>query len=61
MKDTLKPGLESEFTFRVTDAKTVPALYPESPEFRKMPEVFRDRVHGRVHRMGLHQGRQSAS
>ncbi len=40
MKDTLKPGLESEFTFSVTDGKTVPALYPESPEFQAMPQVF---------------------
>ncbi len=40
MKDTLKPGIESEFTFRVTCAKTVPALYPEANEFRLMPEVF---------------------
>jgi fluoroacetyl-CoA thioesterase len=40
MKDSLKPGLESEFTFRVTEGKTVPALYPEAPEFREMPQVF---------------------
>lgn len=40
MKETLKPGLESEFTFTVTDGKTVPALYPESPEFQAMPKVF---------------------
>ena len=40
MKDTLKPGIESQFTFRITGSKTVPALYPESAEFREMPEVF---------------------
>ncbi len=40
MKDALKPGIESQFTFRITDSKTVPALYPESAEFREMPEVF---------------------
>jgi fluoroacetyl-CoA thioesterase len=40
MKDTLKPGIESEFTFRVTASKTVPALYPESAEFQEMPRVF---------------------
>ncbi|OGW50525.1 MAG: thioesterase [Nitrospirae bacterium GWC2_57_9] len=40
MKDTLKPGIESEFTFPVNDLKTVPALYPESPEFKAMPRVF---------------------
>jgi fluoroacetyl-CoA thioesterase len=40
MKDTLKPGIESTFTLRITEAKTVPALYPEAPEFRMMPTVF---------------------
>ncbi len=40
MKDTLKPGIESQFTFCITGAKTVPALYPESAEFQQMPEVF---------------------
>lgn len=40
MKDTLKPGIESEFTFHIPESKTVPALYPESPEFQEMPEVF---------------------
>jgi fluoroacetyl-CoA thioesterase len=40
MKDTLKPGIESEFTFHIPGAKTVPALYPESPEFQEMPGVF---------------------
>jgi fluoroacetyl-CoA thioesterase len=40
MKDTLKPGIEHEFTFTITEAKTVPALYPESSEFQVMPDVF---------------------
>ena len=40
MKDTLKSGFESEFTFRIPESKTVPALYPESAEFQEMPEVF---------------------
>ncbi len=40
MKATLKPGLNHELRFRVPDSKTVPNLYPESPEFRAMPEVF---------------------
>ncbi|WP_374652333.1 thioesterase family protein [Dongia sp.] len=40
MKDTLKVGDTHAFRFRVTDAKTVPALYPESPDFRSMPAVF---------------------
>jgi fluoroacetyl-CoA thioesterase len=40
MKDTLKPGIESEFTFHLPGTKTVPALYPESAEFQEMPGVF---------------------
>ncbi len=40
MKETLQPGIEHEFRFRVTEAKLVPALYPESPEFQAMPRVF---------------------
>src|ERR1041385_3881194 len=40
MKDTLKPGLEFEFQYRVPPSKTVPAFFPESPEFQQMPEVF---------------------
>lgn len=40
MKDTLKPGLIYEHRFTLTKAKMVPALYPESDEFRLMPEVF---------------------
>ncbi len=40
MKESLQPGVEHELRFRVPQSKTVPALYPESPEFRAMPEVF---------------------
>lgn len=40
MKDTLKPGIRHEHKFLVPLTKTVPALYPESPEFLAMPEVF---------------------
>lgn len=40
MKDTLEPGIEHEFSFAITEAKTVPALYPESSEFQDMPDVF---------------------
>ena len=40
MKDTLKVGIEHSFTFPITAAKTVPALYPEAAEFGAMPEVF---------------------
>jgi len=40
MKNTLKPGIESAFTFHIPGTKTVPALYPESAEFQEMPQVF---------------------
>jgi len=40
MKPSLQPGITHEFTFCVPQSKTVPALYPESPEFTQMPEVF---------------------
>ena len=40
MKETLKPGLTFELSFTVPENKTVPYLYPESPEFRIMPKVL---------------------
>jgi len=40
MQDILKEGLAFEFKYVVPDNKTVPNLYPESPEFLEMPEVF---------------------
>jgi fluoroacetyl-CoA thioesterase len=40
MKATLQPGIDFEFSFTVPEEKTVPHLYPESPEFQVMPEVF---------------------
>ena len=40
MKATLAPGIEHEFRFRVTDAQTVPALFPEAEELQVMPTVF---------------------
>lgn len=40
MKDTLKPGLRYTHVYKVPPSKTVPALYPESPELQEMPEVF---------------------
>ena len=40
MKDTLKAGLTHELRFRVSDSKTVPALYPEAADFQQMPPVF---------------------
>lgn len=40
MKPTLAPGVTHTHTFTVTEAKTVPFLYPESPDFVAMPKVF---------------------
>jgi fluoroacetyl-CoA thioesterase len=40
MKNTLNPGDTFSHTFTITDAKTVPNLYPESAEFAVMPRVF---------------------
>jgi fluoroacetyl-CoA thioesterase len=40
VRETLRPGIEFEYSFRIPDSKTLPALYPESDEFRAMPEVF---------------------
>jgi fluoroacetyl-CoA thioesterase len=40
MKPSLKPGLAHTHRFTVTDAKTVPNLYPEAGGFREMPRVF---------------------
>ena len=40
MKPSLREGIEHELRFVVPESKTVPALYPESPEFREMPRVL---------------------
>lgn len=40
MKDSLKPGLTFELSYLIPQSKTVPFLYPESPEYQAMPEVF---------------------
>jgi fluoroacetyl-CoA thioesterase len=40
MKPSLKPGLAFDFRFEVPENKTVPHLYPESPEFQMMPKVL---------------------
>jgi len=40
VKDTLKPGLTRSFRFKVPENKTVPYLFPESPEFQVMPRVL---------------------
>ncbi len=40
MKKCLQPGLTFEFQFKIPENKTVPYLYPESPEFQVMPKVL---------------------
>jgi fluoroacetyl-CoA thioesterase len=40
MLKTLKEGLTFEFKYTVPENKTVPYLYPESEEFKMMPNVF---------------------
>ena len=40
MRDTLRAGLAHTFRYRVPAEKTVPALFPEAPEFQVMPRVF---------------------
>ena len=40
MKDSLKPGLTSQFTYTVPATRTVPHLYPESALFQEMPQVL---------------------
>lgn len=40
MEPSLQPGLAYDFKFTVPESKTVPHLYPESPEFQVMPRVL---------------------
>ena len=40
MKDTLRPGLEATFRYRVPASKTVPRIYEEAPDFQMMPAVL---------------------
>lgn len=40
MKKSLQAGLTFEFQFTIPENKTVPYLYPESPEFQIMPKVL---------------------
>jgi len=37
---SLRAGLKHQFSFRITEDKTVPCLYPESQEFSIMPKVL---------------------
>jgi fluoroacetyl-CoA thioesterase len=40
LKETLRPGLEAAFRYRVPPEKTVPRIYEEAPDFQMMPAVF---------------------
>ncbi|HEX8030086.1 MAG TPA: thioesterase family protein, partial [Vicinamibacterales bacterium] len=40
MKSTLQPGLTHRVSLAITDQHSVPALFPESPVFQAMPNVF---------------------
>lgn len=40
MKDTLRAGAKTQFSYRVPATKTVPHLYPDAHEFQLMPTVF---------------------
>jgi fluoroacetyl-CoA thioesterase len=40
MKSSLVPGVALTFRYMVPEDKTVPHVYPESPRFREMPQVF---------------------
>ena len=40
MKDTLRAGDRTQFSYRVPATKTVPHLYPDAHEFQLMPTVF---------------------
>ena len=40
MENSLQAGLTYEFKFKVPENKTVPHLFPESPEFQAMPNVL---------------------
>jgi len=40
MRESLVPGLEGTFRYRVPATKTVPRIYPEAPDFQMMPSVL---------------------
>jgi len=40
MRDTLRPGIEGTFRYRVPASKTVPRIYEEAPDFQLMPAVL---------------------
>jgi fluoroacetyl-CoA thioesterase len=40
MRETLRAGLERTYRYRVSDRRTVPALYEDAPDFQMMPAVL---------------------
>ncbi len=40
MKETLRPGLEATFSYRVADSQTVPRIYEDAADFQMMPRVL---------------------
>jgi len=40
MRDTLRPGIEGTFRYRVPASKTVPRIFEEAPDFQLMPAVL---------------------
>jgi fluoroacetyl-CoA thioesterase len=40
VRDTLRPGLEATYRYRVPESKTVPRIYEEAPDFQMMPAVL---------------------
>ena len=40
MRESLVPGLEGTFRYRVPATKTVPRIYPEAADFQMMPAVL---------------------
>ena len=40
MRQTLRPGLEATFRYRVPDSKTVPRIYEDAADFQLMPRVL---------------------
>ena len=40
MRDTLRPGLARTYRYKVPASRTVPAIYPDAPDFQMMPAVL---------------------
>ena len=40
MRDTLRPGLARTYRYKVPPSRTVPAIYPDAPDFQMMPAVL---------------------